>query len=94
VENISGLRRHERLTLPPYDALKPKGTIELSVDVTVGQLEMVRQLASGAASPRPQPKMCLPLRRRRCEKAASSENAEPPAKSNGTQAIMYGRSLP
>lgn len=47
VESISGLDRHERLTLPPQAALKAKGTIELSANVTVGQLELVRQLASG-----------------------------------------------
>ncbi|OEU86231.1 hypothetical protein DB35_15815 [Streptomyces abyssalis] len=46
VESIGGVGTHERLTLPSATG-KKGGTLELSADVTVGQLEIVRLLPSG-----------------------------------------------
>ena len=48
VRSLSGVDRHEELTLRPYDGGEPKGTVELSVDLAVGQVEIVRLLDSGA----------------------------------------------
>ncbi|QPP06939.1 PspC domain-containing protein [Streptomyces bathyalis] len=49
VESIGGVDRHERLTLSPGGSGKDEeGTLKLSVDLTVGQLEIVRVLSSGA----------------------------------------------
>ena len=47
VESIGGINRHERLTLSPSGGGDPEGTLKLSVDLTVGQLEIVRVLPSG-----------------------------------------------
>ncbi|WP_314171675.1 PspC domain-containing protein [Streptomyces winkii] len=47
VESFGGLARHERLSLPPSGTRKEKGTLKLSVDMTAGQVEIVRLLPSG-----------------------------------------------
>lgn len=50
MRSLSGVDKHERLTLRPPDAREPKGTVKLSVDLAVGQMEIVRLLASGERS--------------------------------------------
>lgn len=47
VQRVGGVDQHERLTLPPADGGKEGATLELSADVTLGQLEIVRVLPSG-----------------------------------------------
>lgn len=42
VESLSGFDKHQRTTLEPPDDHNPKGTVELSVDAEIGQLEIVR----------------------------------------------------
>jgi phage shock protein PspC (stress-responsive transcriptional regulator) len=55
-DSLGGIDKRTQRTLPPFAATKQRGTVRLSLDAGVGQVEVVRQLAPARHSGRlPQP---------------------------------------